>query len=335
MSQDIAAASGTPDTVVEPTTVKPIYSLGSRLAAEVFGTFLLVLGIVGAATFNALNQGSIIPVALAGGIALLAGVAAVGRVSGGHFNPAVTLGMVLSGRTPWRDLAPYWLAQLVGAALAAIVLWALIPSSLPQALGREDRAGMMQATANGYGEHSPLATLSQGQTEFTVWAALLIEVVIAAIFVGVLLGTTDRRSRHPYSPVVAGLTLTALIIVSWPVTNTGLNPARSFASALFGGGWTWSQLWLFVVAPLVGAALAALFYRAFAPASVEGYEVTETVEDADADADEIAPAGDDDVEREAEPGATTTTTEPSRGTVVIDEPGRSRGDDEGTQAPRA
>jgi aquaporin Z len=265
MSQDFAAPSGAAAEATRP--AQPPYSMPSRLAAEAFGTFILILGIVGTAAFNFLNlNGTILTIALAGAIMLMAAVAAVGHVSGGHFNPAVTLGLALGGRTPWKNLLPYWVAQLVGAAVAALVLWSIIPASLPGALGMERKAQIMQGTANGYEAHSPLSTAAQGATQFSLWAALLVEVIVTAVLVGVILSTgRERTSKAPYPPVLVGLVLGALIIVAWPVTNASLNPARSFASALFGGGWTWGQLWLFVVAPLVGGALAALFYRAFGP----------------------------------------------------------------------
>ncbi len=348
MSQDIAAQSGTPVVVVEETTtVTPPYGLATRLAAEAFGTFVLVLAIVGTWAFNALNNGSILPVALAAGTALLAAIAAVGHVSGGHFNPAVTLGMVLAGRTPWRDLAPYWLAQLVGAALSAVVLWSVVPAGYPALIGVEDKAAVMQATANGYGDHSPLATLATrvgAEGSFTIWSALLVEILLTAVLVGVVLGTTSRRSRIPYPAVAIGLTLTALHLVSWPVTNTSVNPARSFASALFGGGWTWGQLWLFVVAPLVGAALAALFYRAFSPLpALPGDELEPVDADADAEVDaaearaeaaeeDAAEARADAAEARAEAaetraeadGATAPATDPVAEKPEGDEPGAPR-----------
>ena len=245
------------------------YSLVTRMAAEVFGTFLLVLGIVGTATFNAANGGSILTVALAGGIMLMAGIAAVGHVSGGHFNPAVTFGLALAGQASWKNVLPYWVAQLVGATLSAVVLWAIIPSTFAGLLGLGTRGEVLARTANGWGAQSPLSSVTQGQAEFTLVAALLVEVVIAAVFVGVILGVTAKRARVPYPAVVIGLTLGALHIISWTVTNTSFNPARSFASVVFSGsGDAWKQLWLFVVAPLVGAALAALIFRAFAPVEV-------------------------------------------------------------------
>ncbi|MEU2202695.1 aquaporin [Isoptericola sp. NPDC019482] len=272
MSQDIAAESGTASVDVETAAGIPEHGLFARLAAEAFGTFVLVLGIVGTATFNAVNNGQILPVALAGGILVMGAIAAVGGVSGGHFNPAVTFGLTLAGRATWRDLVPYWLAQLVGGTAAAAVMFSIIPDSFPALTGAADKAALFQGTANGFGSHSPLAALTAGAAqqggtpvEFSLWAALLVEVVVTAVFVGVILGVTSKRSKVTFAPVVIGLTLGAMLIVAWPVTNASLNPARSFASAVFGGGWTWGQLWLFVVAPLVGGALAALFYRAFAP----------------------------------------------------------------------
>jgi aquaporin Z len=323
MSQDTAAVSGTPVVVVEET---PAYSLVARLAAETFGTFLLVLGIVGTAALNFVNQNSIIPIALAGGIMLMAGFAAVGHISGGHFNPAVTFGMALAGRTTWRDLLPYWAAQLVGAVVAALVVWAIIPQSLPEAMGSEGKGSLLQSAANGFGEHSPLSTLSQGATEFGVWAALLVEIIIAAVFVGIFFGATDKRVRLPYAAVVIGLTLAALHLVSWPVTNTSFNPARSFAAAVFGGGWTWGQLWLFIVAPLVGGALAALFYRAFSPVEVaeeydEGY-----VDEAD---EELEPADDELTFPEV---AEADVAEPAKPAAAVEAEG---GKPEEPEAPKA
>jgi len=268
MSQDIAAESGTASVDVETAPDTPEHGLFARLAAEAFGTFVLVLGIVGTATFNAANNGQILPVALAGGILVMAAIAAVGGVSGGHFNPAVTLGLTLAGRTPWRDLVWYWLAQLVGGTAAAAVMFSIIPTGYPSLVGAEDKAGVFAGTANGFGSHSPLAALtaqSGAPAEFSLWSALLVEVIVTAVFVGVILAVTSKRSKITFAPAVIGLALGALIIVAWPVTNASLNPARSFASAVLAGGWTWGQLWLFIVGPLLGAALAALFYRAFAP----------------------------------------------------------------------
>ncbi|WP_278236630.1 aquaporin [Isoptericola sp. AK164] len=262
----MAAQTVTPHDVE---TTPPPPRLFTRMAAEAFGTFVLVLGIVGTATFNVANGGQIMTVALAGGIALIAAIAAVGHLSGGHFNPAVTFGLTLAGRSRWVDLAPYWLAQLVGGAAAGALMLLIIPDGYGALVGSASSGEVLAATANGYGDHSPMNTLTQGGATFDLATAAIVEVLIAAIFVGVILGVTNERAKITYPAVVIGLTLTALHIVSWLVTNTGFNPARSLASVVspdaWGEGSVGSQLWLFVVAPLVGAALAALFARAFAP----------------------------------------------------------------------
>lgn len=247
-------------------------SLLARVGAEVFGTFVLVLVGLGVAIYASLGSvgGGALGVALAFGVAVLAAAAAVGHVSGGHFNPAVTLGAALAGRTAWRDVLPYWLAQLMGGALGAAIVFIAIPSSLPEVLGKGDVRALFSGVANGYGEHSPLNALVTSGTsgastaEFTLFAALVLELVATAVFVGVILGATDRRAHRALAPVAIGLALTVLLLVTIPATNGSLNPARSFAAALFSESWAWKQLWVFVVAPFVGAALAGLVYRAFA-----------------------------------------------------------------------
>jgi aquaporin Z len=260
-------------TVAEIETAPPP-RLFTRMAAEAFGTFLLVLGIVGTATFNAANGGSIITVALAGGIALMAAIGAVGHLSGGHFNPAVTFGLTLAGRASWGDLLPYWLAQFVGAAACGGLLLLIIPDQYGALIGKATPGEVLAGTANGYGDFSPMFTASQGQVTFDLAAAAIVEILIAAIFVGVILGVTNTRAKITYPAVIIGLTLGALHIVSWLVTNTSFNPARSLASLVspdaWGSGTVGSQYWLFVVTPLVGAALAALFARAFAPVPAAG-----------------------------------------------------------------
>ncbi|MBD8060269.1 aquaporin [Cellulomonas sp. JH27-2] len=248
-------------------------SLVARLGAEVFGTFFLVLAGLGVAlyassTFAATGGGAGgLGVALAFGIAVAGGAAAVGYVSGGHFNPAVTFGAALAGRTSWRDVVPYWVAQLVGGAIAAAVLFISVPSKLPGAVAQDGKGSVrnfFSAVANGFGEHSPLGTGSQGAVQFSLLQALLIEAVVTAVFVGVILGVTDRRSKSVVGPFAIGLTLAVLILIAMPVTNASLNPARSTAAAIFSEGWAFKQLWLFWVAPLLGGAIAGLIYRAFA-----------------------------------------------------------------------
>lgn len=244
-------------------------SLVARLGAELFGTFFLVLAGLGVALYaglGAIGGGSGLAVALAFGIAVVGGAAAVGHVSGGHFNPAVTLGAAIGGRTSWRDVLPYWLVQIVGGALGAAVVFIAVPSALPALVTQTDPSvrGFFSGVANGYGEHSPLGTASTGQAGFSLFAAIVIELVVTAVFVGVILGVTDRRTDSKVAPIVIGLTLTALILVAMPVTNASLNPARSLAAAIFAESWAWKQLWVFFVGPLLGAALAGLVYRAFA-----------------------------------------------------------------------
>ena len=244
--------------------------LGARLGAEMFGTFFLVLAGLGVAIYSAVNSSGALAVALAFGVAVLAGAAAVGHISGGHFNPAVTLGAAIGGRTSWRDVLPYWLAQLVGGAVAAAVVFITIPKTLPALFQKTDVREFFSGVANGFGTHSPLystvntATQGAQTSEFTMTTALLVEVIVTAIFVGVILGVTDRRANKAHAPFAIGLALTILILVAMPVTNASLNPARSTAAAIFSDGWAFQQLWLFWVAPLIGAGLAGLVYRAFA-----------------------------------------------------------------------
>ena len=245
-------------------------SLLARCAAEAFGAFFLVLAGVGVALYSVYDQIGSLAVALAFGLAVMAGVIAVGHVSGGHFNPAVTLGAALAGRTPWRDVLPYWLAQLVGGLTAAAVLFLSVPDGLGALIGKGDgRRGLFSAVSNGYGPHSPLAHLLadggvQSTVTFSLVTALLVEVVLTAVFVGIILGATSRLAATHLSPLAIGLTLTVVILVAMPITNASLNPMRSTATALFADTWALKQLWLFWVAPLLGAAIAGLLFRAFA-----------------------------------------------------------------------
>ncbi|WP_249363684.1 aquaporin, partial [Cellulomonas fimi] len=235
----------------------------SRFGAEAFGTFVLVLAGIGTALYAGATGAGALAVALAFGVALLAALSAVGHVSGGHFNPAVTFGAALAGRTSWKDVLPYWLAQLLGAAAAAAVLF-VVATTLPALTGQERQ--FFSSAANGFGEHSPIA--AQTGEGFSWIGAGLVELVATAVLVGIILGATDRRAKAP-APVAIGLALAALLLVATPVTNGSLNPARSFAAAIFAEGWAWSQMWLFWAAPLLGAAIAALVYRAFAAEPVE------------------------------------------------------------------
>ncbi|WP_454852017.1 aquaporin [Promicromonospora soli] len=303
MSQDLAATSG----VTEVEERSP--SLLSRLLAETFGTFLLTLVTVGILVYSPLNSAAALGVALGGAFAYIAGAAAVGRVSGAHFNPAISLGAWLGGRISVSSMFSYWGAQLVGAVLAAAVLFATFPKGLIDLLqgqnpNTQSVSDVFDSAVNGFSTHSPLSLQTQGGAEFNWLAALLVEAIISAVLVGVYLGVNDPRSKVGYAPVAVGSAIAALTLISWFVTNTGMNPARSTAAALFANDWgadgSGRQLWLFWVAPLVGAALAALFYRAFASAEPE--ELDELDEDDDDDEAEV-------LEEEIVVVAATTTVE--------------------------
>ena len=224
-------------------------SLVHRLGAEFFGTFWLVFGGCGsavlAAAFPELGI-AFVGVALAFGLTVLTMAYAVGHISGGHFNPAVTLGLWAGGRFSTGDIIPYWIAQVLGGILAAGVLY-LIASGKA---GFELSAGF---ASNGYGEHSPGG--------YNLTSALLVEVVLTCFFLVVIMGVTDKRAPAGFAPLAIGLCLTLIHLISIPITNTSVNPARSTGPALFVGGWAVAQLWLFWLAPLVGGVLGGLLYR--------------------------------------------------------------------------
>ncbi|MDR5736907.1 MULTISPECIES: aquaporin Z [unclassified Caballeronia] len=223
--------------------------LSKRLGAEVFGTFWLVLGGCGsavlAAAFPHVGIG-LAGVSLAFGLTVLTMAYAIGHVSGCHLNPAVSIGLTVAGRFPVRDLAPYIVAQVVGATLGAFVL-KLIATGAP---GFDLFASGF--AANGFGEHSP--------GHYTMFAALVCEVVMTFFFLFVILGATDDRAPKGFAPIAIGLCLTLIHLISIPVTNTSVNPARSTGQAFFVGGWALDQLWLFWIAPIVGAVIAGIVY---------------------------------------------------------------------------
>jgi aquaporin Z len=224
-------------------------SLTQKLGAEFIGTFWLVLGGCGsavlAATFPDTGIG-FAGVALAFGLTVLTMAFAIGHISGCHLNPAVSVGLLVGGRFPANELVPYVVAQVLGAAAGAGVLY-IIASGAPGF----DLAGGF--ASNGYGEHSPGG--------YGMTAALVTEIVMTFMFLIIILGATDERAPAGLAPIAIGLGLTLIHLISIPVTNTSVNPARSTAPALFVGGWALSQLWLFWVAPIVGAALAGVAYR--------------------------------------------------------------------------
>ena len=230
-----------------PTPSAP--SMTARLGAEVFGTFLLVFGVIGTAFFSSANTGLLGP-ALAVGLAVLAGAYAVGHISGAHFNPAVTVGAAVAGRFAWKDVPAYVIAQFVGGLLASSVL-VLIGSFGPAgALADAQGGGFF---SNGFDEGSPAG--------YGLVAVIVAELVLTALFLIVILGVTDDRAFAGFAPLAIGLMLTVMHLVAIPVSNASFNPARSLATAVYGGPDALLQLWVFIVIPVVGAVLGAAIYR--------------------------------------------------------------------------
>jgi aquaporin Z len=223
-------------------------SISKKLGAEFIGTFWLVLGGCGsavlAAAFPDVGIG-LLGVSLAFGLTVLTMAFAIGHISGCHLNPAVSVGLMVGGRFSSTELLPYVVAQVLGGIAGAAVLFVIASG----------QAGFETAgfASNGFGEHSPGG--------YSLTAALLTEVVMTFMFLIIILGATDGRAPAGFAPIAIGLGLTLIHLISIPVTNTSVNPARSTGVALFEGGWALSQLWLFWVAPIIGAALAGVVYR--------------------------------------------------------------------------
>ncbi len=219
-----------------------------KLAAEIFGTFWLVFAVLGTAMFAAgypdVGVG-FIGVGFAAGLAVLTAAYAVGGISGGHFNPAVSLGLAIAGRFEWKDLIGYWIAQLVGGALAAVIVYWI---------GTGDADFLAGGfAANGYDALSPGG--------YSLISVIVIEIVLTAAFLIVILGSTSTAAPAGFAPIAIGLALFVAHLIGIPVSNASLNPARSIASAIFSTTGAWSQIWVFVVAPLAGGALGAIIYR--------------------------------------------------------------------------
>ena len=220
----------------------------NKYLAELIGTFWLVLGGCGSAVLAAAFPGvgiGLHGVALAFGLTVVTMAYAIGPISGCHLNPAVSLGLVVGGRFPVRDLVPYIIAQVIGAVLGAAVLYVIATGKAGFAVGG--------FASNGFGEHSPGG--------YSMMAAAVCEVVMTAAFLFVIMGATGRRAPEGFAPLAIGLCLTLIHLISIPVTNTSVNPARSTGVAFFAEPWALQQLWLFWVAPMVGAAIGALLYR--------------------------------------------------------------------------
>jgi len=230
-------------------------SLGAKLGAEFLGTFWVVFGGCGSAVLAAkfLSADSatgtqvqlgigFVGVSLAFGLTVLTAAFAFGRVSGGHFNPAVSIGLAVAKRFEWKSVGPYIATQIVAASAAATVLFAI-------ASGKQGFNAVQSGFAsNGYGTRSPGG--------YGLVSALLVEIVLTAMFLYIILGATDDRGPKNFAPIAIGLALTLIHLVSIPVTNTSVNPARSIGVAWFAGGAALSQVWLFIVAPIIGAAIA-------------------------------------------------------------------------------
>ena len=223
--------------------------MAPKLIAEFIGTMWLVLGGCGSAVLAAAFPGvgiGLLGVSLAFGLTVLTMAYAVGPISGGHFNPAVSLGLWAGGRFPGKGLAPYIVAQVAGGVAGAAILFVIASGQA----GFDASAGF---AANGYGEHSP--------GKYSLAAALVTEVVMTFGFLIVILGSTHQRAPVGFAGIAIGLALTLIHLVSIPVTNTSVNPARSTGAALFAGNWAVGQLWLFWLAPIVGALLAGALFR--------------------------------------------------------------------------
>lgn len=225
--------------------------LTKRAGAELLGTFWLVLGGCGSAIFSATLPNTGIGyhgVALAFGLTVLTMAFAVGPISGGHFNPAVTLGLWAGKRFPQKEILPYIIAQVVGAIAAGLVLYII-------ATGKADFDKSKGFATNGYGAFSP--------GNYTLFACFITEIVMTFMFLIIILGSTDKLAATGFAPIAIGLGLTIIHLVSIPITNTSVNPARSTGVAIFSGGTAIAQLWLFWVAPIIGGVLAGVVWNAF------------------------------------------------------------------------
>lgn len=223
----------------------------AKLLAEFIGTFWLLLGGCGSAVLSAAFPEvgiGLVGVSLAFGLTVLTGAYALGPISGGHFNPAVSIGLWAGGRFPAAQVPPYIIAQVAGAILGAGVLYLI-------ASGKADFSLANGFASNGYGEHSP--------GRYSMLSGLVAEIVMTFMFLIVILGTTHQRAPVGFAGLAIGLALTLIHLISIPVTNTSVNPARSTGPAILVGGWALQQLWLFWIAPIVGAAIAGFTYRTF------------------------------------------------------------------------
>lgn len=250
--------------------------LTKRLGAEFLGTLWLVLGGCGSAVLAANFLGSVdntsynvgigfVGVALAFGLTVLTGIYAFGHVSGGHFNPAVTIGLAVGKRFEWKDVAPYIVTQIVGGTVGAAILYVI-------ANGKSGFSATGNFAANGYGDHSP--------GKYSLLACFVCEVVMTAFFLYIILGATHSNAPVGFAGLAIGLGLTLIHLISIPVTNTSVNPARSLAVAWFAGDGALGQVWLFILAPIIGAAIAGASYALITGAGEAGVDIEGEVESA-------------------------------------------------------
>jgi aquaporin Z len=245
--------------MAEASTAAPpslVPSFGARLGAETVGTFVLVFGVVGTAIFAAGFGGGIggfnvgfLGVSLALGLTVVVGAYAFGPVSGGHFNPAVTLGLAVAGRFAWRDVAWYIIAQIVGGIIASSLILAILAGGHGGDLWKQFRGA-----STGYDAISP--------GHYNLVSVLLIEIITTAIFLWVILGVTSSRAAAGFAPLAIGLTLTLVALIAIPVSNGSFNPARAIATAIYGGPLAFAQVWATIVGPIVGALIAGASFRA-------------------------------------------------------------------------
>ncbi|HET7669187.1 MAG TPA: aquaporin Z [Burkholderiales bacterium] len=224
-------------------------ALRIRLIAEFIGTFWLVFGGCGSAIYAAGFPGvgiGLLGVSVAFGLTVVTMAYAIGHISGCHLNPAVSVGLAAGGRFSWSEVVPYTIAQVLGAVLAAVLLYLIATGR-----GPVDMSGAL--ASNGYGAHSP--------GKYSLGAVLVMEAVMTFMFLMIILGATHSRAPQGFAPIAIGLALTLIHLISIPVSNTSVNPARSTGPALVSGGWALEQLWLFWLAPLAGAVLAGIVYR--------------------------------------------------------------------------
>jgi aquaporin Z len=237
------------------------------LVAELIGTMILILGGPGSAIFSHYVLGvniGMLGVALAFGLSLLCAAYLFGHISGCHINPAVTVGMWVLKRTDGRDVPSYIVGQVIGAALGAVILWAIIESGDNIGTGnvkRFTRQALFSSASNGFANHSP--------SHFGFWAVVITEIVFTGLFILVIAGTTRSSAIAGFAGIPIGLMLALVHLVTIPIDNTSVNPARSFATVLFGESWGWEQLWVFIVFPLIGGLIGGLIWR-FVTTSEDG-----------------------------------------------------------------